>query len=56
MSAAPFALYRRSLGNFRDTMSIVMRRFAVRPARYPRILWSVWLLAWVLLTVGIFLR
>ncbi len=56
MSAAPLALYRRSLGNFRDTMSIVMRRFAVRPARYPRIPWSVWLIAWVLLTVAIFLR
>ena len=50
------ALYRRSLGNFRDTMTIVKRRFAARPARYPRILWSVWLLAWVLLTVAIFLR
>lgn len=56
MSAAPLALYRRSLGNFRDTMSIVMRRFAVRPARYPRILWSVWLIAWALLTVAVFLR
>ncbi|MDX8527657.1 phosphatase PAP2 family protein [Mesorhizobium sp. MSK_1335] len=56
MSAAPLALYRRSLGNFRDTMTIVKRRFVVRPARYPRILWSVWLLAWVLLTVAIFLR
>ena len=56
MSAAPLVLYRRSLGNFRDTMTIVRRRFAVRPARYPRIVWSVWLLAWVLLTVAIFLR
>ena len=56
MSVASLALYRRSLGNFRDTMSIVRRRFAVRPARYPRILWSVWLLAWVLLTVAAFLR
>lgn len=56
MSAAPLALYRRSLGNFRDTISIVKRRFAVRPARYPRMLWSVWLAAWVLLTVAIFLR
>jgi len=56
MSVAPLALYRRSLGNFRDTMSIVKRRFAVRPARYPRILWSFWLMAWVLLTAAIFLR
>ncbi|MDX8441998.1 phosphatase PAP2 family protein [Mesorhizobium australafricanum] len=56
MTAAPLALYRRSLGNFRDTMTIVRRRFAVRPARYPRILWSVWLLAWMLLTVAAFLR
>ena len=56
MSAAPIAIYRRSLGNFRDTISIVKRRFAVRPARYPRILWSVWLLAWLLLTVAIFVR
>ncbi|MDX8460328.1 phosphatase PAP2 family protein [Mesorhizobium humile] len=56
MSVAPLALYRRSLGNFSDTMSIVQRRFAVRPARYPRILWSVWLLAWALLIVAVFLR
>ena len=56
MSAAPIAIYRRSLGNFHDTISIVKRRFAVRPARYPRILWSVWLLAWLLLTVAIFVR
>ena len=56
MSAAPLALYRRSLGNFRDTTSIVKRRFGVRPARYPRIRWSVWLIAWVLLTVAVFLR
>ncbi|TPJ27460.1 phosphatase PAP2 family protein [Mesorhizobium sp. B2-8-3] len=37
-------------------MSIVRRRFAVRPARYPRILWGVWLLAWLLLIVAAFLR
>lgn len=56
MSAAPLALYRRSLGNFRDTMTIVKRRFAVRPVRYPRILWAVWALAWLLLTAAVFLR
>ena len=56
MSAAPLALYRRSLGNFTDTMRIVKRRFAVRPARYPKILWAVWGLAWALLTVAVFLR
>jgi membrane-associated phospholipid phosphatase len=37
-------------------MRIVKRRFAVRPARYPRILWAVWVLAWALLTVAVFLR
>ncbi|TPJ77263.1 phosphatase PAP2 family protein [Mesorhizobium sp. B2-6-2] len=37
-------------------MSIVKRRFAVRPARYPKILWGIWLIAWALLTVAIFLR
>ncbi|WP_181183419.1 MULTISPECIES: phosphatase PAP2 family protein [unclassified Mesorhizobium] len=56
MSAAPLSLYRRSLGNFTDTMRIVKRRFAVRPARYPRILWVVWLLAWAMLTTAVFLR
>jgi undecaprenyl-diphosphatase len=51
MSAA--TLYRRSLGNFRDTMSIVKKRFAVRPARYPQIPWLVWGSAWLLLAVAV---
>ncbi|RWD88362.1 MAG: phosphatase PAP2 family protein [Mesorhizobium sp.] len=49
------ALYRRSLGNFLDTIAIVRRRFAVRPARYPEIAWPVWALAWVLLAAAAFL-
>ena len=55
MTAAPLLLYRRSLGNFLDTMSIVRRRFVVRPARYPEIPWVVWTLAWSLLAVAAFL-
>ncbi|WFP73880.1 phosphatase PAP2 family protein [Mesorhizobium sp. WSM4906] len=51
MSAA--ALYRRSLGNFHDTIAIVKRRFAVRPARYPEIPWLVWVAAWLLLAVAV---
>ncbi|RUT95372.1 phosphatase PAP2 family protein [Mesorhizobium sp. USDA-HM6] len=51
MSAA--ALYRRSLGNFLDTMRIVRRRFAVRPARYPEIPWLVWVSAWLLLAIAV---
>jgi membrane-associated phospholipid phosphatase len=47
---------RRSLDNFRDTMQIAKRRFAVRPARYPNILWSVWVLVWILLTAAAFVR
>ncbi|MER9296162.1 phosphatase PAP2 family protein [Mesorhizobium sp. M0621] len=49
-------LGRRSLDNFRDTMQIAKRRFATRPARYPNILWSVWVLVWVLLTATAFVR
>ncbi|RWK08582.1 phosphatase PAP2 family protein [Mesorhizobium sp.] len=49
------ALYRRSLGNFLDTMRIVKRRFAVRPARYPEIAWVVWVFAWLLLAAAAFL-
>ncbi|MDX8448870.1 phosphatase PAP2 family protein [Mesorhizobium captivum] len=49
------ALYRRSLGNFLDTMRIVRRRFVVRPARYPEIPWVVWVLAWLLLAAAVFL-
>ncbi|MER8752999.1 phosphatase PAP2 family protein [Mesorhizobium sp. M1050] len=37
-------------------MRIVKRRFAVRPARYPNILWSVWILVWALLTAAAFVR
>jgi membrane-associated phospholipid phosphatase len=47
---------RRSLNNFRDTMQIAKKRFAVRPARYPNILWSVWGLVWILLTGAAFVR
>ncbi len=47
---------RRSLNNFRDTMRIAKRRFAVRPARYPDIVWPVWGLAWALLTAAAFVR
>ena len=54
MSALP-VLYRRSRGNFLDTMRIVKRRFAVRPARYPEIAWPVWALAWALLAAAVFL-
>lgn len=54
MSALP-ALYRRSRSNFLDTISIVKRRFVVRPARYPHIPWAIWLLAWLLLAAAAFL-
>lgn len=47
---------RRSLDNFRDTMQIAKRRFAVRPAFYPNLQWPIWLLAWVLLTAATFVR
>jgi undecaprenyl-diphosphatase len=50
------AMLRRSLGNFRDTFRIVRRRLATRPARYPKILWSVWALAWLLLTIAVSIR
>ncbi|RUX43264.1 phosphatase PAP2 family protein [Mesorhizobium sp. M4A.F.Ca.ET.050.02.1.1] len=47
-------LYRRSLGNFLDTIRIVRRRFAVRAARYPEIPWLVWVFAWLLLATAVF--
>lgn len=53
MSAA--TLYRRSMGNFLDTMRIVKRRFDVRPARYPQIAWPAWIFAWLLLAAAVFL-
>ena len=56
VSAALLAVPGRSLGNFRDTLQIVKRRFAARPASYPNILWSVWLLVWVFLTAAAFVR
>lgn len=56
VSGLLLGLGRRSLDNFRDTMQIVKRRFAVRPARYPNILWSVWILVWALLTAAAFVR
>jgi len=54
VSGVILGLGRRSVGNFRDTMQIAKRRFAVRPARYPNIPWPVWTLAWVLLTAAAF--
>ena len=56
VSTALLAVPGRSLGNFRDTMQIAKRRFAVRPARYPDILWSAWLLVWIFLTAAAFVR
>ncbi|RUX32537.1 phosphatase PAP2 family protein [Mesorhizobium sp. M7A.F.Ca.US.011.01.1.1] len=47
---------RRSLDNFRDTMQIAKSRLATRPARYPNVLWSVWVLVWILLTAAAFVR
>lgn len=55
MLATASTLYRRSLGNFLDTIRIVKSRFAVRAARYPEIPWLVWALAWLLLTAAVFL-
>ncbi|MGX9143868.1 phosphatase PAP2 family protein [Mesorhizobium sp. 128a] len=49
-------MLRQSLDNFRDTFRIVRRRLATRPARYPKILWSVWALAWLLLTIAVSIR
>ncbi|WP_245476054.1 phosphatase PAP2 family protein [Mesorhizobium sp. M7A.F.Ca.US.006.01.1.1] len=37
-------------------MRIAKSRLAARPARYPNILWSVWVLVWVLLTAAAFVR
>ncbi len=56
VSAMLLGVGRRSVDNFRDTMQIAKRRFAARPARYPNILWSVWVLVWVLLTAAAFVR
>ena len=47
---------RRSVDNFLDTMRIARGRFAVRPARYPNIIWPVWGLVWILLTAAAFVR
>ncbi|TPN38870.1 phosphatase PAP2 family protein [Mesorhizobium sp. B2-3-3] len=47
---------RRSVDNFRDTMRIAKGRFAARPARYPDIVWPVWVIVWVLLTAAAFVR
>ena len=47
---------RRSFDNFRDTMQIAKKRFAVRPATYPNIPWPVWGLVWVFLTAAAFVR
>ncbi|QND65130.1 phosphatase PAP2 family protein [Mesorhizobium loti] len=56
VSAMLLGVGRRSVDNFRDTMQIARKRFATRPARYPNILWSVWVLVWVLLTAAAFVR
>jgi membrane-associated phospholipid phosphatase len=52
----PLAMSRRSLDNLRDTIQIVRKRFATRPAHYPQHLWSVWVLAWLLLTTAVLIR
>ena len=54
--AAMPAMLRRSQDNLRDTFRIVRRRLATRPACYPQILWSIWIMAWVLLTMAVALR
>jgi membrane-associated phospholipid phosphatase len=46
----------RSWENFADTVRIVTRRFAARPARYPVTRWTVWAVVWVLLIAAAFLR
>jgi hypothetical protein len=46
----------RSYDNLGDTVRIVARRFAARPARYPDTRWSVWAVVWVLLVAAAFLR
>ena len=56
VSAMLLGVGRRSVDNFRDTVQIAKRRFTARPARYPNILWSVWVLVWVLLTAAAFVR
>lgn len=52
----PSVVFRRSRDNLLDTMRIVRRRLATRPARYPKILWSVWAVAWLLLTIAVSIR
>ncbi|MER9400664.1 phosphatase PAP2 family protein [Mesorhizobium sp. M0615] len=54
--AAMPAMLRQSVDNIRDTFGIVRHRLATRPARYPKILWSVWVVAWLLLTIAVSLR
>ena len=56
ISAALLAMPRRSVDNFRDTLKIARLRFVVRPATYPNVLWSVWILVWALLTAAAFVR
>ncbi len=55
-AAMPAALLRQSLSNFRDTFGIFRYRLATRPARYPTIQWSVWAVAWLLLTITVSMR
>lgn len=47
---------RRSVDNFRDTAQIVAKRLVTRPAHYPQILWLVWAVAWLLLTIAVLIR
>lgn len=56
VSGTLVAVARRSVDNFRDTMQIVRRRFAVRPASYSKIPWPVWGLVWALLAAAAFVR
>lgn len=50
------AVLRLSVDNFRDTAEIVAKRLVTRSAHYPQILWSVWTVAWLLLTIAVLIR
>ncbi|PTE12279.1 phosphoesterase [Mesorhizobium helmanticense] len=50
------AVLRLSVDNFRDTAQLVAKRLVTRPAHYPQILWSVWTVAWLLLTIAVLIR
>ncbi|MCV3209818.1 phosphatase PAP2 family protein [Mesorhizobium sp. YC-39] len=50
------AVLGRSLDNFRDTAQIVAKRLVTRAPHYPQILWSIWAVAWLLLTIAVLIR